>query len=287
MDFVLSLLASAAVLAFSATGSDVVSASAAKAPGCPQIVLQRHAVGQTIRLPRSLTACESTSTGSGIAGVATARGRVLWLYYAGGNNRDWLLYTASTARRTPRQIRFVERPVESPAPIVLGRPDEGNLPYAVDNVVFDLRPDGSRRWTWTAPGPVGQLAAGNDRVAVQLRDGRTYVLSRSGVPGAPQQLAPGTIRLAFAGLAHQDGSLVYVGARGYPILADSQLADFIRNAIFYAHGSQVRGIRFSDGKNVLLARGQRASMGRGGLAYVDAGKLQWLPWAVVSRRFGD
>ena len=64
---------------------------------------------QTIRFPRSATACESTSTGTGIAGVATARGRVLWLYYAGGNLRDWLLYTASVGTRTPKRLRFVER----------------------------------------------------------------------------------------------------------------------------------------------------------------------------------
>jgi len=277
----------ASVLALSATGSDVVYATSAPAPVCPQIVLWRTKAHRTTRFPRSLTACESTSTGTGIAGVATAGGRALWLYYAGGNFRDWLLYTATATRPTPKRIRFVERAVEKPAPIVLGRPDEGNLPYALDNIVIDLRPNGSRRWTWKAPGPVAQLAAGNDRVAVQLRDGSTYVMSRTGTPGPVRNLQPGTIRYAAIGLASQQGTSIQLGARSFPIGKGATFVDLMRNSLVYQRGSKVRGIRISDGKDVLLARGTLASFARGGLAYTSGRVVLWAPWASVQRRFGD
>lgn len=268
-----------AILALAATGSDVVSAVEAKAPACPQIVLERHAVGETIRFPRSTTACEAASTGTGIAGVATARGRVLWLYYAGGNLRDWLLYTASTTQRTPRRIAFVERPVEEPAPIVLGRADETDLPYAIGATVVDLSPNGARRWTWTAPGPVAQLAAGNDRVAVQLGDGRTFVVAKTGKPGAVQQLASGTIRYAAAGVAVQSGTSVQLGSKTFSIGKQAQLVDLVRNLLVYVRNGQIRGIRMDTGKGALLARGTLASLGSGGLAYVSGTRVRWLPWS--------
>src|SRR5699024_10715215 len=41
---------------------------------------------------------EAPSTGSGITDVAVAGNRALWLEYAGGNLRDWVLQTATTTR---------------------------------------------------------------------------------------------------------------------------------------------------------------------------------------------
>lgn len=277
------------VLAISTTATDVVYAYARRQPACPQLVLWRTSTRATIHFPSSATGCPETSTGSGIAGIATAGGRALWLSYIGGNIREWSLYTASVAKRTPKQLRFVARDVELAAPIVVGRADELNLPYAVDNQVVDLSPNGSRRWAWTAPGPVASLAAGDGRVAVQLRDGTTYVLSPSGRPSAPLALAPGTIRYAAAGLAHQDDTKIVLGSKSWDVTRDGHLLDFLRNEVVYVSRDGVHGIRTTDSKDVLWRRLTvgYASFHRGGLAYTSGDNVYWVPWSVLVRVIGD
>jgi hypothetical protein len=63
---------------------------------------------------------EGPSTGSGVTDIAVAGNRALWLEYAGGNLRDWVLQTATTTRPTERQLEFREVDVDAPPPIVLG-----------------------------------------------------------------------------------------------------------------------------------------------------------------------
>jgi hypothetical protein len=59
---------------------------------------------------------DPASTGQGVWDVAVATNRLLWLTYTGGNFREWFLWTATTTRRTPRQLRFVARDVDAPSP---------------------------------------------------------------------------------------------------------------------------------------------------------------------------
>jgi hypothetical protein len=121
-------------------------ASSHSAPDCDRIRVWNRATGRTVRLGRS-TSCEETSTGSGIESLSVAGNRVLWLFYAGGNIREWSLFTATTTAPRPRQLRFIARDVDEPAPIVLGEADTTRfgelLPYAVDRQVIVLRPNGS------------------------------------------------------------------------------------------------------------------------------------------------
>src|SRR5947208_13040849 len=117
------------VLALGLSGADVVFASAATGERCPALTIWHT----DLRFDRRFSTgrdCPATSTGSGIAAVAEAQGRVLWLSYAGGNDRDWTLYTASERARTPRLLRFVTVDVSAPPPIVVGDADERLLPYA-------------------------------------------------------------------------------------------------------------------------------------------------------------
>ena len=54
-----------------------------------------------------------------MATVSIAGRRAVWLHYTGGN-REWSLFTATTRAPRPRQLAFIPRDVDEPAPIVLG-----------------------------------------------------------------------------------------------------------------------------------------------------------------------
>ena len=71
-------------------------------------------------MPSSEQCLEQASTGQGVWDVAVATNRLLWLTYAGGNIREWALWTAMTTRKSPWQVRFVARDVDDPPPIVIG-----------------------------------------------------------------------------------------------------------------------------------------------------------------------
>jgi hypothetical protein len=94
---------------------------------------------------------EGPSTGSGVTDIAVSDGRVLWLAYAGGNLRDWILYTATPTRRTERQLEFKEVDVDAPPPIVLGTGSDGVLPYAVGSTVKVIAFDGRLLYTCRHP----------------------------------------------------------------------------------------------------------------------------------------
>jgi hypothetical protein len=150
---------------------------------CDRVRVWNRGTGRTVRLGRA-THCEQTSTGSGIAALSIAGNRVLWLHFAGGNIREWSLFTASTTALKPRRLRFVARDVDADAPIVLGEGDTsrfgGLLPYAVDRQVIVLRPNGSRAFAWTAPARVTAVGANFGAVAVALADGRVFALEGDG-----------------------------------------------------------------------------------------------------------
>ncbi|HXG76618.1 MAG TPA: hypothetical protein VNJ53_08615, partial [Gaiellaceae bacterium] len=178
--------APARVLALGQTGRQVVVAVGATRRQCPHVELWRAGSSTRVRFRSTLPACRDLpSTGQGIPAVAVATTRVLWLTYTGGNLRDWTLWTATPTRRTPRRLRFVERDVDAPAPIVLGPGTAAGVPYAVDREVVYLGDDGRARFRTTLAAPVRALAAhahGRDGVVVAalLADGSVVGLDRSG-----------------------------------------------------------------------------------------------------------
>jgi hypothetical protein len=113
----------------------------------------------------------STSTGSGVAGAITSRERVLWLTYTGGNIREWSLWSRA-GRAKVRKLEFAAADVDGPAPIVLGRPWEGTLPYAVGRRIFALStfPEG-RSFSLTVRDRVVALSAHTGGLAAVLADG--------------------------------------------------------------------------------------------------------------------
>ena len=87
--------------------------------------------------------------------------RSLWIQYAGGNLRDWQLFTATRTKTKPRQLAFVEQDVELPSPIVVGQGTLAAVPYAVKQTVTYLGDNGAAVFKWTAPASVRLLASGS------------------------------------------------------------------------------------------------------------------------------
>lgn len=175
---VLAALAAIAVLAPSAvTGVAVDGGRVAYADaGC---TVRVWSAGKIARLGRTSCAVQ-TSTGSGLAGLALAGNRALWVTYAGGNIREWSVWTATTTRPAPRRLRFVSGDVDAPARVVVGDGDGDLLPYAVDRDVVVLRANGARRFAWRAPARVVALDAYAGKVAVATAGGAVTLLDAEG-----------------------------------------------------------------------------------------------------------
>jgi hypothetical protein len=196
--------------------------------------------------------------------VSVTGNRVVWLDYAGGNLRDWLLYTATTTRPKPRLLRFAERAVELPSPIVLGSAG-AVIPYALGRTVIALNPNGSRAFAWTAPAPVRALAASADSVAVVVNGGKAFVL-RSG--NVTRSVAfdgeADTVALAGSTLVLQRGRVldVRVGdtSRTWTLPARAQLQDANTTEALYAAAGKIHALRFADGKDTTVAAGTLAQL---------------------------
>jgi hypothetical protein len=233
----------------------------------------------------------STSTGSGIAAVSVAGGRALWLTYIGGNTREWSLWTKRGTARAKR-IEFKAADVDGPAPIVLGRAWDDSLPYAVGPRIVALSPNGSRKFSLDAPGPVSSLSAHSRGYAAVLADGSVLSISPTGRILGQTELdsgdaqsavlaAPGLIVETVDGLEIHHGTTV---AR-IPLPAGSRFLGYSEGIVAYGTGKQLRLRRLADGNDVLfrtLAPRFEAQLGRRGLAYASGRTLGFAAWVNVS-----
>jgi hypothetical protein len=217
---------------------------------CDRVYIWNRATRRTVRLPRP-TSCEQTSTGTGIAALSLAGNRVLWLYFTGGNIREWSLFTATTSAPRPRRLRFVARDVDEPAPIVLGEGDTsrfgGLLPYAVDREVIVLRPNGSRAFAWTAPARVTAVGANAGEVTVGVADGRVFVLEN------------GRVASSWAGSPAATAAFV----TGNAVAAQRGRAVEVRSGSSTRHWTIPSGARLRDAegsRGVYVSRGRAASL---------------------------
>src|SRR5581483_8422675 len=189
------------------------------------------------------------STGSGIAGIAVAGNRAVWLAYAGGNDRDWILYTATRTRPTERRLAFRTADVDAPPPIVLGTASQSAIPYAVGSSVRVIAADGRRLYTWQAPGPVTNLTAYGSEVAVFVRGGHCFVLSPSGAVAQSYSFAPGSVQqfaLGGRGLVVQlPGGRIEVrrgaSVHRFSISPQARMLDYAGNILLYRIGDAVHG----------------------------------------------
>ena len=259
-------------------------AVAATKQDCDHVELWNTATRGIWRFGRAKP-CENVgSTGSGIAAVGVSQNRVVWLRYTGGNLRDWQLMTATTTRRTPRQIRFVEQDVELPSPIVVGDSTGGmGIPYAVKNQVVLLGANGAPVRTWTSPSPViavtaGRRAAWSDRRRTpHVRRGRP---AEDGSTRETVAFEPGAVKaiaLAPAGLVVQLSGAVEIrkGARTVTVAlpAGALMTDFAEGRILYvSKRGDVHALRVTDKQDTLLLR---RSVGGPVAASYDTRGLAW------------
>jgi hypothetical protein len=233
----------------------------------------------------------ATSTGSGIAAVSVAGGRVLWLTYIGGNTREWSLWTKRGAVRAKR-IEFTAADVNGPAPIVVGRAWDDSLPYALGSTIVVLSSNGSRKFSLDAPEAVSALSAHSRGYAALLADGSVLAISPTGrilgqtpfdVGDAQSALlaAPGLIVETRAGLEIHRGSAV----ERIQLPAGSRFLGYSEGIVAYATGKQLRLRRLANGNDVLfrtLAPRFEAQLGRRGLAYASGRALGFAAWVTVS-----
>lgn len=272
------------VLALARSGYSVAFLSGPYKGHCgPHVRLWNLANGGVYRLGRHTDdfCSEGPSTGSGVTDIAVAGNRALWLAYTGGNIREWLLYTATTTKRAERQLEYRALDVDLPSPIVVGVGSESVLPYSVGSTVKTLAVDGRRLYTWHAAGPVTNTTAYESKVAVFVRGGKCYVLSRTGTvlqtytfpPGAVQEFA-----LAGTGLVVQlPGGKVEIrngsSVRTVGLPPNARMLDFAEGIVLYKVGSHVRARRVSTGKDALLRNASLAVLEHNGLSYATGRKV--------------
>jgi hypothetical protein len=272
--------APAPVSAVAFDGARVAYAVGASAGDCNRVRLWNVSTGGVTRLGRGVP-CAQTSTGTGVASVALAGNRALWLNYIGGNIREWTLWTASGTSPKPRRLAFAAKDVDAPSPIVVG---DGNtsrkgdlLPYAVDRAVIVLRTSGARRFTWRAPAQVVALDARDGQVAVATADGTVTVLDAAGHVVTQEQLGPGisAVQLSGNALVAQIGrTLDVVGPgpiRQYSLPAGARLQDALESTALYAVGGSVISLSTSTGDRLVVARGTAGAL-ESSLAAVASGR---------------
>jgi hypothetical protein len=213
---------------------------------------------------------EHPSTGSGIAQVAVAHHRVLWVSYAGGNFRDWELWTATATRKTPRRLRFVSREVDAPAPIVVGPGSDLGVPFGVDDQLTLQGDNGSAVFRATTSAPIRAVTAGSGpeaaAVLALLSTGAIEVYSRDGRLLRTISPARGTVEaiaLAPVGVVAQvaDEVLIYRAASGpthVRLPAGATMLDYAEGRILYRLHGAIHAFAWRSGSDRLLVQGTPA-----------------------------
>ena len=233
----------------------------------------------------------STSTGSGVAGAIATGGRALWLTYIGGNIREWSLWTKGGNAKA-RRIAFLTADVDGPPPVILGSVWEGSLPYATGSKIVVLAPNGSRRFTLTAPDRVVSLSAHSRGYAAVLANGDVLTISLTGKllrkrefePGAVQAAllaAPGMILKTRNGLEIHNGDSI----RRIPLPRGSRFLGYSQGIAAYGTGRELRLKRLANGHDTLFRTLEprfQAQLGRRGIVYASGRKLGFTAWVLLS-----
>jgi hypothetical protein len=280
------------VRALARSGSSVAFLSGPYAGHCgPHVELWNLVTRGVYQLGRhtDLLCRQGPSTGSGVTDIAVAGNRAMWLAYAGGNLRDWLLETATTTRPTERRLELREVDVDAPPPIVLGVASEQVMPYSVGSTVKVLRANGARAYVWNAPARVTNTTTYGTAVAAFVAGGRCYVLSPTGAVRQTYAFAPGSVQefaLAGVGLVVQlSGGRIEIrngaSVRKLAIPAAGRMLDYAEGIVLYRLGAQIRGRRVSTGTDVPLRRATFAVLEHNGLSYAISRRVASVAMARV------
>ena len=247
-----SIVGRSAVTALAADGDEAVFATVRTSADCDRAFIWERPTRQLYQLGKRQR-CDAVSTGRGVAGIAITQGRALWLTFAGGNIREWRLWTATASRTAPRQLQFVPRDVTAAQPVIVGAAGGGLLPYAVDSTVSTMRANGSTAFTWTASARVVALAARGGRVAVAQEGSRVTVLDTHGnVVSVDLYMGEvSAVALTSKGLLVQRGSVLELrrsaDAHEFPITIGAHLDDADARWAVWSDGKLVHVLRLADG----------------------------------------
>jgi hypothetical protein len=272
----ISVVSPGPITALAASGPRVAFASAPTARDCDRVYVWTPPARHAVPLGSPQPCGDRLSTGRGLAALSLAGDRALWLTYAGGNIREWSLWTATLSRPQPRLLRFVPRDVDSPSPIVVGTAGGGLLPYSVDRSLVVLRANGSRAFTWTAPATPLALSAGPGKVAVTLPGGRVVVLGATGSVVADSVYEPTLVaaHLTSGGLVLQESrSLGYPGSPR-PLPPHARVEDVDAGTAAYVAGPTLHLLRLDTGRELTRAVPATAhAQLESGRIYVSADRL--------------
>jgi len=271
-----SILGRSTVTALAADGDDVAFSAARTRTDCDRAFIWQRLSGKLVQLGKQQ---RCTVRALPVQTIAVSGGRALWLTSDGARIVDWQLWTATTTRRTPRQLESATRDVriDLRQPIVVGGAGGGLLPYAVDTSVTVLKANGSPAFSWEASAPVVALAAAAGRVAVAEVGGRVTVLDSKGSVASVDLYASDVSAVFFAskGLLVQRGVTLELrrgaAAHEFPITADAHLDDASGKWGVWSDGKHVHVIRLSDGVQKATFAGFRGALA-GSRLYVANGR---------------
>jgi len=275
----------ARVTALDETAAGIATALAWTPRSCESVVLWQPPLfaRRTFRAPGP---CPQTSTGRGISSVATDSSRVVWLAYAGGNTREYTLWTATPTRRTPRQLRFAAADVDAPPPVVLGNGGESGIPYALGRDVFVIGPSGARVRTYRAPARVTALAEGATSVGVLVDTGHLLVVplktGRRVTDLAYPRGAVRAFRIATVGAIVQRtiGIELRTASGATPLVTrpGARLAGFADGQLVYTIGNQIRELERGSRRDVPIRIGLApltTDFDRTGMAWISGRRVCW------------
>jgi len=236
---------------------------------------------------------DEASTGQGVWNVSVATNRFLWITYTGGNVREWFLWTATTTRKTPRQLRFGSRPVEDPPPVVVGPGTPQGIPYAADREIVYLGNSGRALFKTTVDSPVRLLAAGPGptgcEVAAFLANGWLRCLDSAGKETPLERYPPTSveaIRVGSFGVAVEvAGQVELLRPRSHegPIVTiplNATMVDVAQGRILWERAGDLGATTIATGRSTLLVDGSPARPVHGtlepaGLAWAQGRALRW------------
>jgi hypothetical protein len=258
----------------------VAYATGRSAHDCNRVYIWNLATRAVSKFGRR-THCVQTSTGNAVGSVAVAGRRVLWIHYAGGNRRNYTLWTATTTRPQPLLLGSREVDVDDPAPMVVGEGDNSPrgslLPYAVGNQVVALRANGSRAFAWTASARVVSLGARAGQLAVATDDATVTVLSERGRILRVERYASPVqeVRLTWNTIAAQRGRTLELRGghnRTWTLPAGTRLADAAGNRALAVGGGRVYTVDLRTGAVRVVTSGTAGQVEDARIA-VGAGRI--------------
>jgi hypothetical protein len=272
-----SIVGRSSVTALAADGDQAAFAAARTATDCDRTFIWQRLSRQIFQLGKQQRCAPRSAP---IATIAVTGGRALWLTLVGGKIVDWHLWTATTTRKTPRQLQVATRDmrdVDVRPPIVVGVAGDGLLPYAVDSTVTTLRANGTTAFSWTASSPVVALAAADGRVAAAEEGGRVTVLDARGKIMSVDLYASDVSAVAFAGksLLVQRGVTLELrrgaATHEYTIAPDCHLDDAVGKWAVWSGDGLVHVLQLLDGTEASLFKGSAGALA-GNRVYVANGR---------------